>query len=291
MTWFKRTKKGILTSRSGQHEMPAGQWKKCSGCKAINHVRELDSNVNICPKCDYHGYLGSEKYFALLLDEESFQLLDTDVTAVDPLEFTDRKNYADRLQSAHQKTGLPDAVQAALGKMDRHDVSIAVMDFSFIGGSMGSVVGEVITRAIRRGVDQEIPVIIVAQSGGARMMEGALSLMQMAKTSAHLARLHEKGIPYISILTNPTTGGVTASFAMLGDINIAEPGALIGFAGPRVIRETIGQDLPKGFQSSEFLKDHGFVDLVVDRRELRKTVIHFLDLLREEESQTDLPQS
>ncbi len=284
MTWFKRTKKGILTSRSGQHEMPAGQWQKCSGCKAINHVRELDTNVDVCPKCDYHSRLGSEKYFALLLDEGSYQLQDQEVTAIDPLEFTDRKNYSDRLQSARKKTGLPDAVQAAVGKMERHEVSMAVMDFSFIGGSMGSVVGEVIARAIRRGIDHEIPVIVIAQSGGARMMEGALSLMQMAKTSAHLARLHEKGIPYISVLTNPTTGGVTASFAMLGDINIAEPGALIGFAGPRVIRETIGQDLPKGFQSSEFLKDHGFVDMVVDRRELRNSVIHLLNLLCEEES-------
>ena len=283
MTWFKRTQKGILTSRSGQHEMPAGQWQKCPACSSLIHLRELDAHVNICPKCDYHGRLGSEEYFKLLLDEGSWQLQDQNITASDPLDFSDRKNYSDRLTVTRKNTGLPDAVQAAVGQMEQHTVSIAAMDFKFIGGSMGSVVGEVIARTIRRGVDQEFPVIVIAQSGGARMMEGALSLMQMAKTSAHLARLHERGIPYISILTNPTTGGVTASFAMLGDINIAEPGALIGFAGPRVIRETIGQDLPKGFQSSEFLKDHGFVDMVVDRRALRGTLIHLLNLLRETE--------
>ncbi|MXX96336.1 MAG: acetyl-CoA carboxylase carboxyltransferase subunit beta [Rhodothermaceae bacterium] len=284
MSWFKRTKKGILTSRSGQHEMPAGQWQKCPGCAAVNPVRALNGNLNICPKCDYHGRLGSSEYFALLLDDGSCQLQDQEIISTDPLEFTDRKHYSDRLESTRKKSGLPDAVQAAIGQMDRHTVSIAAMDFKFIGGSMGSVVGEVIARSIRRGVEQNIPVIVIAQSGGARMMEGALSLMQMAKTSAHLARLHEKGIPYISVLTNPTTGGVTASFAMLGDINIAEPGALIGFAGPRVIRETIGQDLPKGFQSSEFLKDHGFVDMVVDRRKLRTTLIHLLNLFQEESS-------
>lgn len=284
MPWFKRTKKGILTSRSGQHEMPAGQWQKCPECAAINPVRELASNLNICSKCDHHGKLGSAEYFELLLDEGSCELHDQEIISGDPLAFSDRKRYADRLESSRQKSGLPDAVQAAIGKMGRHTVSIAAMDFKFIGGSMGSVVGEVIARTIQRGVEQEIPVIVIAQSGGARMMEGALSLMQMAKTSGHLARLHEKGIPYLSILTNPTTGGVTASFAMLGDINIAEPGALIGFAGPRVIRETIGQDLPKGFQSSEFLKDHGFVDMVIDRRELRSAVIHLLNLFQEETS-------
>ena len=263
--------------------MLAGQWEKCPGCKAINHLRELNANVRVCPKCDYHNRLGSREYFKLLLDDGSCQLQDQDIIATDPLKFSDRKNYSDRLHISRKKTGLSDAVQAALGEMERHTVSIAAMDFSFIGGSMGSVVGEVIARTIRRGIKQEIPVIVIAQSGGARMMEGALSLMQMAKTSAYLAQLHEKGIPYISILTNPTTGGVTASFAMLGDINIAEPKALIGFAGPRVIRETIGQDLPRGFQSSEFLKDHGFVDMVVDRRELRSTLIHLLNLFQEKQ--------
>ncbi|MCY4234294.1 MAG: acetyl-CoA carboxylase, carboxyltransferase subunit beta [Bacteroidetes bacterium] len=281
MSWFKRTKKGILTSRSGHHEMPAGQWIKCPSCGAICHLRELDSNMQICPKCNYHFRLSSSKYFSLLLDDGSYEFQDQNVISGDPLQFSDRKKYSDRLNLARKNTGLSDAVQSAIGKMDNHTVSIASMDFSFIGGSMGSVVGEVISRTIQRGNEKEIPVIIVAQSGGARMMEGALSLMQMAKTSAHLALLHEKGIPYISVLTNPTTGGVTASFAMLGDINIAEPGAMIGFAGPRVIRETIGQDLPKGFQSSEFLKEHGFVDMVIDRRQLRSRIIHVLNLLQE----------
>lgn len=261
--------------------MPAGQWEKCPECEAINNQRELKANFRVCPKCGYHGRMDPEGYFELLLDEGSCQFQDRDVTAKDPLEFTDRKKYSDRLHATRTKTGLSDAVQAALGRMERHAVSIAAMDFRFIGGSMGSVVGEVIARTIRRGIDRNSAVIIVAQSGGARMMEGALSLMQMAKTSANLAKLHEKGIPYISVLTNPTTGGVSASFAMLGDINIAEPGALIGFAGPRVIRETIGQDLPKGFQSAEFLRDHGFIDIVVDRRELRSKLIHLLDLLQE----------
>ncbi len=282
MPWFKRTKKGILTTRSGQHEMPAGQWQKCPKCDAINSIRVLNSNLNICPKCGYHGRFGSSNYFDLLLDDGSCQLQDQEIISTDPLEFTDRKSYSDRLENTRKKSGLPDAVQSAIGQMDRHMVSIAAMDFNFIGGSMGSVVGEVIARTIRRGIEQKIPVIVIAQSGGARMMEGALSLLQMAKTSANLAILHEHAIPYISILTNPTTGGVTASFAMLGDINIAEPDALIGFAGPRVIRETIGQDLPKGFQSSEFLIDHGFIDLVVDRRELRSTLIHLLNLFHEE---------
>jgi len=238
-------------------------------------------NFQICPKCSYHNHLSSSKYLSLLLNKGSIKPQDQTMISNDPLQFTDRKKYSDRLTATRKKTGLSDAVQSVIGQMERHTVSMAAMDFSFIGGSMGSVVGEVITRTIRRGIDQEIPVIVLSQSGGARMMEGALSLMQMAKTSAHIARLNEKGIPYISILTNPTTGGVTASFAMLGDINIAEPGALIGFAGPRVIRETIGQDLPKGFQSAEFLKDHGFIDMVVDRRQLRSTVIHLLNLLLE----------
>lgn len=281
MAWFHRTKKGILTKGNGKSKMPAGQWEKCPECEAINNQRELKANFRVCPKCGYHGRMDPEGYFELLLDEGSCQYQDRDVTAKDPLEFTDRKKYSDRLHATRTKTGLSDAVQAALGKMERHAVSIAAMDFRFIGGSMGSVVGEVIARTIRRGIDQNLPVIVIAQSGGARMMEGALSLMQMAKTSANLAKLHEKGIPYISVLTNPTTGGVSASFAMLGDINIAEPGALIGFAGPRVIRETIGQDLPKGFQSAEFLREHGFIDIVVDRRELRSKLIHLLDLLQE----------
>lgn len=281
MAWFHRNKKGILTSRDGQHEVPEGHWTKCGGCAAVNNRRELVANSWVCSKCSYHMRLGAMGYFALLLDDDSLELQDENLYATDPLSFTDRKSYEDRLLAARKKTGLQDAARGALGKIGGRSVSIAAMDFSFIGGSMGAVVGEVVARAIRRAIDHELPAIVIAQSGGARMMEGALSLMQMAKTSANLARLHEKGLPYISILTNPTTGGVTASFAMLGDINIAEPGALIGFAGPRVIRETIGQDLPPGFQSSEFLQDHGFVDMIVDRRELRPRLIQLFNLILE----------
>ncbi len=281
MAWFHRKKKGILTTRDGQHDVPEGHWIKCDGCNAINNRRELEANLWVCAKCSYHMRLSAVAYFNLLLDEGAVELQDENLQAMDPLSFTDRKSYGDRLNTARKKTGLQDAARSALGKIGGHNVSVAAMDFSFIGGSMGAVVGEIITRTIRRAVDRELPAIVIAQSGGARMMEGALSLMQMAKTSANLTRLHEKGLPYISVLTNPTTGGVTASFAMLGDINIAEPGALIGFAGPRVIRETIGQDLPPGFQSSEFLQDHGFVDMIVDRRELRPRLIQLLDLILE----------
>ena len=218
-------------------------------------------------------------YFELLFDEAIYEPHDEHLTSQDPFEFTDRKAYTDRLKAASQKTGLNDAARSAMGVIGGHRVAVAAMDFSFIGGSMGSVVGEIVARSIKRAVGARIPLIIISQSGGARMMEGALSLMQMAKTSANLTRLDEMGLPYFSVLTNPTTGGVTASFAMLGDINIAEPGALIGFAGPRVIRETIGQDLPPGFQSAEFLQDRGFVDMIVDRRNLRGQIIHLLDLV------------
>ena len=281
MAWFHRKKKGILTPRKRQHDIPEGHWIKCRGCKQIYNRREFKANLWVCSKCDYHMRLGALNYFNLILNPDSFEWQDQSLLPIDPLGFKDRKAYADRLKAAHQKTGLRDAVLSALGQIDAYKVSIACMDFSFIGGSMGSVVGEIIARTIRRAIDHEIPLILIAQSGGARMMEGALSLMQMAKTSANLTRLHEKKLPYISVLTNPTTGGVTASFAMLGDITIAEPRALIGFAGPRVIRETIGQDLPSGFQSAEFLQDHGFVDMIVDRRELRTQLIHLLKLLVE----------
>ena len=218
-------------------------------------------------------------YFHLLFDDGVYEIHDDDLVSTDPLEFRDRKSYKQRLEAARLKTGVNEAARAATGTIGGHDISVASMDFSFIGGSMGSVVGEIISRAIKRGIDRETPVMVISQSGGARMMEGAMSLMQMAKTSVHLARLSEMGLPYISLLTNPTTGGVTASFAMLGDFNIAEPGALIGFAGPRVIRETIGQDLPEDFQRAEFLLDKGFVDMIVDRRELRDRVRHILDLV------------
>lgn len=237
----------------------------------------------VCPKCDYHFKMSSTGYFKLLFDGK-YELFDTTLEALDPLEFTDRKAYKDRLETSRAKTGQMDAAQAAIGEMGGHPISISAMDFSFIGGSMGSVVGEIVARSIRRGYERGIPVMVITQSGGARMMEGALSLMQMAKTSAHLTKLSEAGLPFFVVLTNPTTGGVTASFAMLGDVHIAEPGALIAFAGPRVIRETMGQDLPEGFQTSEFLKEKGFIDLIIDRRHLREEVIHLLDLLMEKDS-------
>jgi acetyl-CoA carboxylase carboxyl transferase subunit beta len=281
MMWFQRKKAGILTEKRDQNDTPAGQWVKCPGCSEILNRREFTDNLRVCPKCNHHFSMDSLGYFEFLFDEATFELHDTDLISTDPLAFFDRKPYDKRLEAARKKTGMNEAVRAATGTIGGHPISIASMDFAFIGGSMGSVVGEVIARAIRRGIDREIPVMVIAQSGGARMMEGALSLMQMAKTSAHLARLSEMGLPYISLLTNPTTGGVTASFAMLGDFNIAEPGALIGFAGPRVIRETIGQDLPEGFQSAEFLQKKGFIDMTVDRRELRERVRHLLDLLLE----------
>lgn len=279
MAWFKRQKAGILTERHDQNDTPAGQWVKCPGCSVILNRREVQENLRVCPKCSYHFTMDAVGYFRLLFDNEVYESHDDDLVSTDPLKFYDRKPYEQRLEAARVKTGTNEAARAATGTIGGHDISVASMDFAFIGGSMGSVVGEIISRAIKRGIDRETPVMVISQSGGARMMEGALSLMQMAKTSVHLARLSEMGLPYISLLTNPTTGGVTASFAMLGDFNIAEPGALIGFAGPRVIRETIGQDLPEDFQRAEFLLAKGFVDMIVDRRELRNQVRHLLDLV------------
>jgi len=260
--------------------MPDGQWVKCAGCSETVNRRELEKQFMVCPKCDYHFKMSSTGYFDLLYDGE-YELFDSNLFANDPLEFTDKKAYSDRLVATRDKTGMTDAAKAAVGKIGGQELSIAAMDFSFIGGSMGSVVGEVVARAIKRGYERGIPVMVIAQSGGARMMEGALSLMQMAKTSAHLTRLSEAGLPFVVLLTNPTTGGVTASFAMLGDFHLAEPGALIGFAGPRIIRETMGQDLPAGFQTSEFLLKRGFVDLIVDRRQLKEDLSHLLNLIME----------
>ncbi|NNF04402.1 MAG: acetyl-CoA carboxylase carboxyltransferase subunit beta [Rhodothermales bacterium] len=284
MSWFKRKTAGIKTERSQQNEVPEGQWVKCPDCADAVNKRELERRRLVCPKCDYHFKMGALGYFELLFDDDSFELHDGNLESVDPLGFVDRKPYKGRIQATMKKTGMKDAVRAATGSLNGHQISVAAMDFSFIGGSMGSVVGEVIARAIKRAYEGGMPCLVITQSGGARMMEGALSLMQMAKTSAHLTRLRDAGLPFIVLLTNPTTGGVTASFAMLGDIHLAEPGALIGFAGPRVIRETIGQDLPKGFQTSEFLLEKGFVDLIVDRRELKETIAHLLDLLLEPEA-------
>lgn len=278
MSWFKRKSAGIKTSSSGRNDVPDGQWIMCSGCGETVNRREIEKQLLVCPKCDYHFKMSSTRYFDMLYDGD-YEVFDDNLIAIDPLGFKDRKAYKDRITATREKAGMNDAAKAAVGKIGKHELSIAAMDFSFIGGSMGSVVGEVVTRAIRRGVERKIPVMVIAQSGGARMMEGALSLMQMAKTSANLTKLQEIGMPFIVLLTNPTTGGVTASFAMLGDIHIAEPGALIGFAGPRVIRETMGQDLPEGFQTSEFLLEKGFVDLIIDRRELKADLTHLLDLM------------
>ena len=279
MPWFRRKKAGILTKRDEQNEMPEGQWVKCPETDEIINRRDLEENLLVFPSSGYHFGMSSAQYFDFLFDDGAYTRHDTELMSKDALQFEDRKPYAQRLETARDKTGQNEAVQAATGSIGGQPVSMAAMDFSFIGGSMGSVVGEIIARAIKRAYIEDIPLITITQSGGARMMEGALSLMQMAKTSAHLTRLDDAGLPYISILTHPTTGGVTASFAMLGDIHIAEPGALIGFAGPRVIRETIGSDLPEGFQRSEFLLEHGFIDMIVDRRRMRQRLSHLLDLL------------
>jgi acetyl-CoA carboxylase carboxyl transferase subunit beta len=278
MSWFKRSKENIATETQ-RREIPDGMWTKCEQCGEIIHKTELEQNLFTCGKCNAHFRIGSREYIQVLLDEGSFREHDAKMRSVDPLRFVDTKRYRDRIPEAIKKSGLYDAVRWGTGTMEKRGVVLAAMDFTFIGGSMGSVVGEKIGRAIDRAWKSKHPLIVVSSSGGARMMEGALSLMQMAKTSAKLARLAEARIPYISVLSDPTTGGVTASYAMLGDVNIAEPGALIGFAGPRVIKQTIGKDLPPGFQRSEFLLEHGFVDMVVHRKELKSTISQLLGLL------------
>jgi acetyl-CoA carboxylase carboxyl transferase subunit beta len=279
MTWFRRSKENITTD-SQRKDLPDGLWTKCQGCNEIVHRKQLEQNYFICPKCSAHFRIGSQEYFDILLDKGSFKEMDKKMRSADPLGFVDSKPYAERIKESIKKTGLYDAVRTGTGSIQKIPVVVACMDFAFIGGSMGSVVGEKVARAIDRAIKTKRPLIIVSSSGGARMMEGALSLMQLAKTSAKLALLSEARVPFISILTDPTTGGVTASYGMLGDINIAEPGALIGFAGPRVIRQTIGKDLPKGFQRAEFLLDKGFVDMVVSRRDMKETVAKLLSLLR-----------
>ena len=281
MTWFKRQKKGILTNLSGQNDVPEGQWIKCPGCSEIINRRELGDHALVCPKCSHHFNIPSIGYFDLIFDPGGYELRDTDLVSVDPLQFQDKKSYESRLEQARKKSGLNDAARSAIGTAGGHRLSAAALDFSFVGGSMGSAVGQIVANAIKRACDERAALVVISQSGGARMQEGVLSLMQMAKTSAHLTRLADLGLPYISLMANPTTGGVTASFAMLGDFNLAEPGALIGFAGPRVIRETIGQDLPADFQRAEFLLEKGFLDFIVDRRNLRPTVVHLLDLINE----------
>jgi len=278
MAWFRRSKEGIA-SETQKKELPDGMWTKCDQCGEIIHKTEREQNLYTCAKCNTHFRIGSNEYIGFLLDEGSFKEFDRKMRSVDPLKFVDTKRYRDRIPEAIKKTNLHDAVRWGTGRINTHDVVLAVMDFSFIGGSMGSVVGEKISRAIDKAWKSRTPLVIISASGGARMMEGALSLMQMAKTSAKLARLAEARVPYISVMTDPTTGGVTASYAMLGDINIAEPSALIGFAGPRVIKQTIGKDLPPGFQRAEFLLEHGLVDVVVHRKDLKQTISQLLSLL------------
>ncbi|MDE2753554.1 MAG: acetyl-CoA carboxylase, carboxyltransferase subunit beta [Gemmatimonadota bacterium] len=274
MAWFQK-QKTRLTSE-GRRDLPRDVFEKCDGCGEILYRERLEQNVGVCPECGCHFRIPAVRYVELLADEESFEEVDEEMTSGDPLGFTDLKRYGDRLEAARGRTGRNEAVITGRARIEGIPVVLAVMDFSFIGGSMGSVVGEKIARAGRDALDRELPLIVVSASGGARMMEGIFSLMQMAKTSAVLARVHERGLPYISVLTDPTTGGVTASYAMLGDVNLAEPGALIGFAGPRVIGETIKQELPPGFQSAEFLEEHGMVDRVVDRRELKSAIAQLL---------------
>lgn len=279
MAWFKRSDKGILTPTGSKREVPDGLWFKSPGGKII-HTRELKNNSYVVPEEDYHVRIGSKEYFEILFDNGEFTELDPNMESADALNFSDTKPYPKRIQESQEKTELKDAVRTAYGKMNNIDIVIGCMDFNFIGGSMGSVVGEKISRAIDHSLQHNKPFLMISRSGGARMMEAGLSLMQMAKTSAKLALLDQAKIPYISLLTDPTTGGVTASYAMLGDFNISEPGALIGFAGPRVIRETIGKDLPKGFQSAEFVLDHGFLDFIVDRRNIKNRVSTLLRMLQ-----------
>ena len=270
MGWFKRIKRGVTTETNQKKEIPEGLWYKCPKCKTIITSEEHHQQYYVCNNCNHHHRINSKEYFEILFDKNKFTELDPNMKSKDPLEFEDRKKYTDRLVSEQKKTGLQDAVTTAYGKINKQNAVIACFNFNFIGGSMGSVVGEKIARAIEYARKTKTPLIIISKSGGARMMEASFSLMQLAKTSAKLAQLGEEGVPYFSLLTDPTTGGITASFAMLGDLNIGEPNALIGFAGPRVVKETIGKDLPEGFQTAEFVQEHGFLDLIVERKNLKE---------------------
>jgi len=276
MAWFQRDAHQIETDSAARRVRTEGLWVKCDGCKQIVFKQEIDDNLSVCPKCGHHYKMGARERISNLL-EPGYELVDLELRSTDPLEFSDTKSYKSRLQQAQAKTGLNDAIVNATGQLGKHSVVISAMEYSFIGGSMGAVVGETIARAVDRSLAGRKPLIIISASGGARMMEGIASLMQLAKISAALARLSDEKIPYISLLTDPTTGGVTASFAMLGDLNIAEPGALIGFAGPRVIEQTIRQKLPEGFQRSEFLLEHGMLDAVVSRKEMKPWLERALD--------------
>lgn len=280
MSWFKRIREGITTSTKEKKETPEGLWVKCPSCGTVVPTSEHEENLWVCDSCGHHHRIGSREYYHILFDEARFELFNEDLTSADPLKFTDSKPYTQRLKETTKKTNLNDAIRTAIGEMEGEKIVIACMDFSFIGGSMGAVVGEKIARAVDRCIEEQAPLLIISKSGGARMMEAALSLMQLAKTSAKLSQLANAKLPYISLLTDPTTGGVTASYAMLGDLNIAEPGALIGFAGPRVIKETIGKELPEGFQTSEFVLEHGFLDMIIDRKELKAKLAHTLSLFK-----------
>lgn len=277
MSWFKRKDSNIQTDK--KKDMPEGVWIKVPETGDTIHRRELEENLWVDPISGYHFRIGSKEYFSILFDDGEFEEIADEIMPTDPLKFEDRKKYSDRIKQTQKKSGLSDACRVGVGKLKKQDIVIACMDFSFIGGSMGSVVGERLSRAIDHAREKKFPLLIISQSGGARMMESVLSLMQMAKTSSKLALLDKEGVPYISLMTNPTTGGVTASYAMLGDFNIAEPAALIGFAGPRVIRQTIGRDLPEGFQTSEYLVEHGFLDFIVPRTKLKSKLSRLLKIL------------
>jgi acetyl-CoA carboxylase carboxyl transferase subunit beta len=279
MAWLKRKSKKIQTKTKEKKDIPAGLWYKTPTGKIIE-TKELSDNQYVSPEDNYHVHIGSKEYFEILFDNNTYTEIDAKINSIDFLNFVDQKKYSDRIKEAQNKTGLKDAIRVAHGKSYGNDIVIACMDFAFIGGSMGSVVGEKIVRAIDHSIKKKIPLLVISKSGGARMMEAATSLMQMAKTAAKLNELSEAKIPYISLCTDPTTGGTTASFAMLGDINISEPGALIAFAGPRVVKDTTGQDLPEGFQTSEFLLEKGFLDFISDRKNLKKNINHYIDLIQ-----------
>lgn len=278
--WFKRMKKGILTSTAEKKETPEGLWSKCPECGYICTGKELHENLYVCPKCDYHHRVGSDEYFDIIFDNQEFDIFFEEIRSKDYLGFTDLKSYEVRLKEIWSKTELTDSIRVAKGNLKGEQLVIACMDFNFIGGSLGSVMGERIARAVDLSIAEKAPLIIICKSGGARMMESAFSLMQLAKVSGKLSQLSDAKIPYISFLTDPSFGGISASFGMLGDLNIAEPGALIGFAGPRVIKETIKKDLPKGFQTSEFVLEHGFLDFIVHRKQLKEKVSTFLKLIK-----------
>ena len=278
--WFKRIKKGILTTTSEKKETPEGLWTKCPECNFITTSADLRENLFVCPKCDHHHRIGSEEYYEIIFDNQEYEELFDNIRSKDFLGFTDLKPYAKRLEDIWEKTDLTDSMRVAVGNVGGNEIVLACMDFEFIGGSLGSVMGEKFSRAVDYCILHKLPYMVIGKSGGARMMESAFSLMQLAKTSGKLSQLTDAKIPYISMLTDPTFGGISASFGMLGDLNIAEPGALIGFAGPRVIKETIKKDLPPGFQRSEFLLEHGFLDFIVHRKELKDKIIQLIQLFQ-----------